>query len=184
MEYRQALKIIGNLSKPSKMPWFAWSISADRCNVGSKLRKHEGTVCSKCYAHKGFYNMPVVKNALERRYHALQHPKFVEAFVVVLAHNYAKSKNTYQVNLSNKKENRFRWLDAGDLQDMNHLQKIVDIAELTPYIRHWLPTKEYALIRKFKEIGGSIPHNLSIKISMPKINQSIVATWNHAQVSY
>lgn len=167
MEYRQALKVIGGLSTPSKVPWFAWSIPASRCNVGGKLRQHKGTVCSKCYAHKGFYNMPRVKDALERRYQALSNPAFVEAFIVVLNYHYYHKKNTVI------KENRFRWHDSGDLQDMDHLKKIVAIAEATPYIKHWLPTKESKLIWRYMLGIGKFPNNLFVKVSMPNVNQSV-----------
>ena len=165
MEYRQAIKVIGGLSTPSKMPWFAWSIPASRCNVGGKLRQHKGTVCSKCYAHKGFYNMPRVRDALERRYQSLSNPAFVEAFIVVLNYHYYHKKNAAV------KENRFRWHDSGDLQDMDHLKKIVAIAEATPYIKHWLPTKERKLIWNYIYNYGNYPKNLFVKLSMSKINQ-------------
>jgi hypothetical protein len=56
----------------------------------------------------------------------------------------------------------FRWHDSGDLQSMEHLQKIVDIATATPDIKHWLPTKESNLIKNFK---GVIPENLIIRLS-------------------
>ena len=36
---KEAETAVGGLSAPSKMPSYAWSISAKRCNTGSKLAK-------------------------------------------------------------------------------------------------------------------------------------------------
>ena len=41
------------LSKPSKMPGHAYSVSAKECGIGGKLAKQKGTVCHDCYALKG-----------------------------------------------------------------------------------------------------------------------------------
>ena len=64
---KEAEASVGGLSAPSKMPSYAWSISAKRCNIGSKLAKVEGSVCHKCYALKGRYMFPMVQNAHLRR---------------------------------------------------------------------------------------------------------------------
>ena len=53
MKIKEIEKKIGTLSNPSKMPSYAWGISAKHCNVGSKLAKIKGTICNKCYALKG-----------------------------------------------------------------------------------------------------------------------------------
>ena len=39
MKRKQLEKEIGTLSNPSKMPAFAWGISAKKCITGSKLAK-------------------------------------------------------------------------------------------------------------------------------------------------
>ena len=67
---KEAELAVGNLSRPSKMPSYAWSISARRCNVGSKLAKVKGSVCEGCYALKGRYMFSNTQDALERRYDA------------------------------------------------------------------------------------------------------------------
>ena len=58
---KEAELAVGNLSRPSKMPSYAWSISARRCNVGSKLAKVKGSVCEGCYALKGRYMLAILK---------------------------------------------------------------------------------------------------------------------------
>ena len=64
----------------------------------------------------------------------------------------------------------FRWHDSGDLQSVHHLKKIVTICQHTPQTTHWLPTKESAIVKQFLKRGGSIPHNLIIRISASMIN--------------
>jgi hypothetical protein len=36
----------------------------------------------------------------------------------------------------------FRWHDSGDVQDVDHLEKIFEVCRLTPSKRHWMPTRE------------------------------------------
>lgn len=163
MNFKEAWDLIGGLSKPSKMPWWSYSIPATACKTGSKLAEIPGTVCFNCYALKGFYNMPKVKAALDRRMKAITNPKFVDAFVVVLNDLWARSKTG---------ENRFRWHDSGDIQSLDHLTKINDIAKLTPTVRHWLPTKETALVKEWLKINKEFSFNLTIRVSHPKIGGS------------
>jgi len=51
------------LSNTSKMPCKSWGIPATKCITGKKLNKIAGSVCNGCYALKGAYSWPVVKNA-------------------------------------------------------------------------------------------------------------------------
>lgn len=164
LSYDSAYEIIGGLSTPSKMPWYGWSTPAKDCVTGSKLRQSKGTVCSSCYAMKGFYVMPVVKQALERRLNALNHPQFVEAFALVLNTLYDRQKRK-------PREDRFRWHDSGDLRDVNHLIAINEIAKLTPRIRHYLPTREFAIVKRFK---GEFAPNLFIRMSFPLIGGKLM----------
>ena len=45
-------KIVGGLSKPSKMPGPAYNLPAYKCITGQKLAKVPGSVCFGCYALK------------------------------------------------------------------------------------------------------------------------------------
>ena len=58
MKTSEALKIVGGLSKPSKMPGWAYGLPAAECKTGSKLAQVPGSVCSGCYALKGCYVFP------------------------------------------------------------------------------------------------------------------------------
>lgn len=160
ISYKEGLAIIGGLSAPSKMPWFGWSISAKHCVTGKKLHEQTGTTCSDCYALKGRYMFPNVTSAHDRRLAGLSNPQYVEAFVAVLNHLYKG------------KENRFRWFDAGDLQSVDHLRIICQIAAQTPNVRHWLPTREYGFVRNYLRQGGDVPNNLVIRMSHNLVGQT------------
>lgn len=170
LSYGEALKLIGGLSAPSKMPWWSWSISANDCQTGGKLRQVKGSVCAKCYALKGNYVFRNVKDAHARRRAGLDDPRFVEAFVLVLNSLHQKTKAEKSPGV---RENRFRWHDAGDLQNVVHLKKIVQIAEETPQLEHYLPTKEKGFVKRFISRGGKIPKNLHIKISSPMVGEAV-----------
>lgn len=155
---KEAWAEVGGLSKPSKMPSFGYSLSAFKCKVGSKLRNIANSTCSDCYALKGRYVFPNVQEALDRRMDKLlNNPKWVEAMVFLLLHYCTKSEV-------------FRWHDSGDIQSLDHLQKIVEIAKRTPNIRHWLPTREVAMVRDYQKQFGEFPSNLVVRISATMIN--------------
>jgi len=147
----EALKFVGGLSSPSKMPCQGYSLSALRCITGAKMAKVENSICSKCYALRGNYRYQNVHDAHERRFAALKKSKWIEAMVCAI--NGSESSGY------------FRWHDSGDLQGVWHLQKIVDVCNLTPSIKHWLPTREFKFVGDFVRAGGIIPKNLCIRFS-------------------
>ena len=158
MNVKQAWSEVSGLSKPSKMPSYGYSLPAIRCVVGSKLREVVDSTCYECYAMKGRYVFPNVQDALERRYQqALNNPKWIEAMVFLILWYSTKFK-------------KFRWHDSGDLIDMRHLLMIVEVARQTPNVLHWLPTREVGLIKEYKEIYGSFPKNLVVRISATMVN--------------
>jgi hypothetical protein len=156
MSPKEALKLIGGLSNPSKMPCHGYSIPASRCKIGAKMRNVEGSICSVCYALKGFYAYSSVKNALERRFASLSNPLWVDAMVIAIAH-YEKS-------------GYFRWHDSGDIQSLEHLEKICEVCETLPEIRFWLPTREYSVISKYIKKHGEFPENLTVRLSGLMLN--------------
>ena len=157
MNIKEAKSIVGGLSNPSKMPGYGYGLSAFDCSVGSKLRLITNSTCSMCYALKGRYTFPGVKQAHANRLESIQDPRWVEA-MVLLINNYGK-KIPY-----------FRWHDSGDLQSLDHLKKIVAVAMATPRVRHWLPTREAGILKAFYKEGHSLPGNLAVRVSATMID--------------
>ena len=60
-----------------------------------------------------------------------------------------------------------------DVQDLEHLKKIFEVCDLTPGIKHWLPTREAWT----QEHVAVAPRNLVVRFSMPMINQSASGSW-------
>lgn len=160
----EAETIVGGLSKPGKMPCFGTSLSAKRCNVGTALRKVKGSTCKSCYACRGNYAWPTTVNAMERRYRALWDSRWTAAMVKAIRN----TGNRY-----------FRWHDSGDLQSVNHFRNIVEVARHTPEVRHWLPTREYAIVRRFLASGGTIPANLIVRASAAMMDATAPADFHH-----
>tara|TARA_B100000424_G_scaffold112882_1_gene84957 strand:- start:223 stop:816 length:594 start_codon:yes stop_codon:yes gene_type:complete len=151
MLVKKAKVITGSMTRTSKMPGLSYSLPAWECKTGSKLRKVPGSVCASCYALKGNYTRyPEIKRAQYRRLQALKHPLWVDAM-------------TAQV----KRQKYFRWHDAGDVQDLDHLNKIFEVCRLTPDTKHWMPTREAWI----KDHLDSKPDNLVIRFSPPMIGQ-------------
>ena len=151
MLVKKAKVITGSMTRTSKMPGLSYSLPAWECKTGSKLRKVPGSVCASCYALKGNYTRyPEIKRAQYVRLQALKHPLWVDAM-------------TAQV----KRQKYFRWHDAGDVQDLNHLNKIYEVCRLTPDTKHWMPTREAWI----KDHLNSKPDNLVIRFSPPMIGQ-------------
>ena len=147
MLVKEAQAIVGGESVTSKMPGGSINTHPIACNVGSKLREIPGSVCEDCYAWKGRYLWDDAGVAMMRRLQALTHPQWVPAMVRLV------SRHTVPY---------YRWDDAGDLQGMSHLIRIIAVAMLTPDVHHWVPTHEYGLITRYLKGGGYIPANLVI----------------------
>jgi len=154
LSIKQASAIVGGLAETSKMPTLSASLPAIHCITGAKLRKVAGSVCADCYAMKGFYAMPNVADALEKRLDAIHSLQWESAMITLIR----KKKRIAESGL-------FRWHDSGDLQGMEHFKKIVRIAKATPEIMHWIPTKEKSILRAYLRKHGALPDNLIVRLS-------------------
>ena len=158
MNTKEAWALVGGLSKPSKMPGWSIGIPAKECKTGKKLRQIKNSVCEGCYALKGCYVFKVVQEAQYKRLEAIQHPDWVLAMATLI---------------NSKKPDVFRWHDSGDVQDVDHLEKIFKVCELTPSKRHWMPTREAWI----KDHMHKAPANLVVRFSSPMIDQGPVKSW-------
>ena len=157
MNIKEAAAITGSMTRTSKMPGLSYSLPAWECKTGSKLRKIKNSVCSACYALKGNYTRyKAIKAAQYVRLASLNNELWTAAIVTQI-----------------KRQKYFRWHDAGDVQDVQHLNKIYAVCRLTPDTRHWMPTRE-AWIKDHLE---GKPDNLVIRFSAPMIDQAAPASW-------
>jgi hypothetical protein len=158
MNTKEAWQLVGGLSKPSKMPGWSIGIPAKECKTGKKLRQIKNSVCEGCYALKGCYVFKVVQEAQYKRLEAINHPDWVLAMATLI---------------NSKKPDVFRWHDSGDVQDVQHLEKIFEVCRLTPSKRHWMPTREAWI----KDHMQAAPENLVVRFSSPMIDQGPVKSW-------
>ena len=155
---KEATQITGGLSKPNKMPGPSINLPASQCITGRKLVKVKGSTCSGCYALKGRYRFPNVKDAMARRLSKLHDPRWIEAMVTLVTGQ--------QV---------FRWHDSGDLQSVQHLKNIFEVCKRTPETRHWLPTREARFLKLMDP--DVVPKNLKIVLSDHMNDQKTPPTW-------
>ena len=139
------------MTRTSKMPGLSYSLPAWECKTGSKLRKIKNSVCSMCYALKGNYT----------RYKAIKAAQYVRLASLT------KELWTAAMVAQIQRQKYFRWHDAGDVQDLQHLNKIFEVCRLTPDTKHWMPTREAWV----KDHLASKPDNLVIRFSPPMIGQ-------------
>ena len=162
MTLKELREIVGGLSGPSKMPCHGWSIPAKNCITGAVLAEEEGTPCFDCYALKNRYLFANVQIALERRLARLEDPRWVDAMIELINRLEAPPKGS----------GYFRWFDSGDLQSIEHLQKIVLVANGTPTVKHWLPTREVKFVWPWLVKYKAFPENLTVRISGNKVDMA------------
>ena len=170
MDIRMAHGLCGTPTRTSKMPGLSWSLPAKYCNVGSTLRANNpDSVCAECYALKGRYVMPNVALAQEDRWEklacALRTTVYRDMYIIGMCRIIWNQKH-------------FRWFDSGDIKNWEHLLIILEVCKRTPHVRHWLPTKEYAVMAKLKEHVSMVPDNLNIRISGAMIDDIKVSFWD------
>ena len=155
MKLKELKEAVGSLSAPSKMPCSGYSIPAKECNVGSRLVGVENSTCSGCYALKGRYVFPNVEKAMYHRYNSLLHDTEL----------WTKNMITYIGKFRKGDKRYFRWHDSGDLQNINHLTAINEIALALPEVQFWLPTREIKIVRLWQQLNGEFSPNLIVRIS-------------------
>ena len=138
------------------MPCKTYGLPAAECKTGSKLAKIEGSICSECYAMKGRYSFPNVQASQYARLASLDNHAWVDAMVTMIGN-----------------DKYFRWHDSGDVQHTEHFDKIVEVCELTPHCKHWLPTRERKIITDYIHKFGPLPTNLIVRMSAVMFDERI-----------
>src|SRR3974390_218131 len=151
----RAKQIAGTLGYPSKMPGTSYGLSAYKCKTGAKLAKISGSVCDGCYAMKGHYIYDNVAAAHATRLTGIKSPQWADALVTMLVETHLRGRGTK----GRIDSGWHRWHDSGDIQSVDHLKKICDVARKTPHIKHWLPTRELKMVQDYVASGGDVPDN-------------------------
>jgi hypothetical protein len=149
----QAQAACGTLTQTSKMPCKSYSLPVIACITGFKMAQIPDSICSHCYADKGFYRMysATVEPAQHARLDSITSTPidvWVDGMVTLIG-----------------LDEYFRWLDSGDIQSVGMLRRVALVCEATPRTSHWLPTREYAIVREYIETYGALPANLTIRLS-------------------
>jgi Gene product 88 len=158
MTKAQAHSIHGGLTQTTKMPCQSYSLPIIACITGYKMREIAGSICADCYADKGNYRK--YANNIEPAQHArlvsIDDLLWVDAMVVSIG------DDAY-----------FRWHDSGDIQSIEHLEKIAAVARATPNCMHWIPTREYGIVSAFMA-QFDLPKNLIIRLSAMFIDKPVI----------
>ena len=141
------------------MPCGSYNLSTSGCLTGSKLVGIPGTTCSGCYAMKGLY----------KKFEATGEPPRLKRLAAVRDNLPAWQEAITELIGRKEKSSYFRWHDSGDIQSVDHLAAINDIALALPDIRFWLPTRESGFISTFILKHGSFAPNLTVRLSALKL---------------
>jgi hypothetical protein len=171
-----AQRAAGQVSiRNSKMPGSAFAVSTDYCNVGSKLAKVEGSTCHKCYAISIEKRYPSAHMGWSNNY--LKATRMIEE----RPEQWAMAMAFQITKFAEKTSEPFhRWFDGGDIASLAMLRAIARVCELTPAIKHWLPTREAAVVKAFLK-ERAFPSNLVVRVSSTMIDDKPIA--GHAHTS-
>ena len=115
------------LSKTSKLDGIqSWSLNALETCQGSKdlVTGELVPACQGCYATTGNYRFPNVRAPRDFNKEDWKRDSWVSDMVMAL------DSSRY-----------FRWFDSGDMYDLRLAEKILEVMKLTPWVKHWLPTR-------------------------------------------
>ena len=149
------------LSVTSKLDGIkSWSLQAIDTCPGS-VAKGGGLVdaCKGCYATTGNYNYPNVKAPRAFNKEDWQRNGWVSDMVEALGN-----------------DRYFRWFDSGDMYSVELAEKILQVMTLTPWVKHWLPTR-MVKFAKFKDVIKRMQSlkNVMVRFSSDSIKGEYVA---------
>ena len=68
------------------------------------------------------------------------------------------------------------------MASVEQLVAIVNVAHMTPTIKHWLPTQERGMVKQYLANGGTFPSNLVVRISAAKVDTALKGHTNTSNV--
>jgi hypothetical protein len=112
----------------------SWSLQAlDTCPASKNADGSLVDACKGCYATTGNYNYPNVKAPRAHNREDWQRLEWVDDMVQAL-----------------QDSRYFRWFDSGDMYTIGLAEKILEVMQRTPWVKHWLPTR----VHKFPKFRG------------------------------
>jgi hypothetical protein len=148
------------LSKTSKLDGIqSWSLNAlETCQGSIGADGQLVDACKGCYATTGNYRFPNVRAPRDFNKAAWKNESFVTDFVQAL------DSSRY-----------FRWFDSGDMYSLELAEKIYQIMSLTPWVKHWLPTRMYKFPKYQKIIAlmEQLP-NVVVRLSSDSVQGEII----------
>ncbi len=149
------------LSKTSKLDGIlSWSLNAlDTCQGSiNPVTKELVPACQGCYATTGNYRFPNVKAPREFNKQDWQRDAWVSDMVLAL------DSSRY-----------FRWFDSGDMYDIRLAEKIYEVMRLTPWCKHWLPTRMYKFTKYDQVINAMMKlDNVVVRLSSDSVTGEII----------
>lgn len=144
------------LSKTSKLDGIlSWSLQAlDTCPGSVNPDGSLVPACSGCYATTGNYNYPNVKAPRLANRLDWERDGWVSDMVQAL-----------------ESSRYFRWFDSGDMYAIGLAEKMLQVMQATPWVKHWLPTR----MMKFPKFANVIQRmqalpNVMVRFSADSID--------------
>ena len=132
----------------------SWSLQAlDTCPGSIESPGVLVDACKGCYATTGHYAMPNVKAPREHNRLDWQRLDWCDNMVEELL-----------------RDEYFRWLDSGDLYTLALAEKVLEVMQRTPWVKHWLPTRMYKF-PKFRQVLDAMQAlpNVSVRFSADSV---------------
>lgn len=148
------------LSKTSKLDGIlSWSLQAiDTCPGSSDGNGGLVPACQGCYATTGNYRFANVKAPREFN-----------------REDWKRTRWTTDMILALDSSRYFRWFDSGDMYDLKLAEKIYQVMSLTPWVKHWLPTRMHKF-PKFAQVIAKMQAlpNVVVRFSSDSVNGDII----------
>jgi hypothetical protein len=133
----------------------SWSLQAiDTCPGSVASPGVLVDACKGCYATTGKYNYPNVKAPRLHNRTDWECIDWCDAMVALL-----------------DKDRYFRWFDSGDMYTLALAEKMLEVMQRTPWVKHWLPTRmhKFPKFRQVLEAMQALP-NVSVRYSSDSVN--------------
>lgn len=148
------------LSKTSKLDGImSWSLQAlDTCQGSIGKDGNLVPACQGCYATTGNYRFANVKKPREFNKKDWKREAWVSDMVQAL------DSSRY-----------FRWFDSGDMYDLRLAEKIYQVMKLTPWVKHWLPTRMHKFNKYDTIINAMMKlENVVVRLSSDSVTGEII----------